>query len=65
MNDRSSSEITKWTSIVANQSNGRERLLGYLCSLTLGRDFMESVEDYCTRKGLTRFWSWAHEVLAS
>ena len=64
-NDRSAVEITKWTSIVANQANGRERLRGYVCSLALGRGFRESVEDYCARKGLARFQDWAHEVLAS
>ncbi len=36
-----------------------ERLSGYLCSLSLGRDFSETVESYFQRKGLTEFDSWA------
>jgi len=40
-----------------------ERLSGYLCSLTLGRDFNESVDSYFERKGLIEFDVWARQEL--
>ena len=47
----------KWTRIVEqnihgpNHQTGRERLIGYLCSLMLGKDFNETVDDYFARSG--------------
>jgi hypothetical protein len=61
---RSDSEIAKWTDILAKHGEkGRDRLRGYLASLTLGRDFQEPVADYLERQGLTRFDAWAMEQL--
>lgn len=37
----------------------REKLLGYQQSLSLGREFNESVDDYYNRIGLKEFDNWA------
>jgi N12 class adenine-specific DNA methylase/CRP-like cAMP-binding protein len=63
-NSRSDGEIAKWTDILAKQGEkGRERLRAYLGSLALGRDFMETNDDYLARRGLTQFNDWAIKEL--
>lgn len=60
--NRSKTEIAKWTRIIEKtQDAGIERLVRYIGSLTLGRDFGETVEAYFDRKGLTEFDRWVIE----
>ena len=57
----------KWTRIVeqnihgVNHRTGRERLIGYIGSLVLGKDFNETAGDYFARSGYTEFIAWAME----
>jgi len=60
--------IEKWTSILKKFGDkpgdiGLERLRNYICGLMMGRDFMETVEDYFERRGFTEFNNWVHEIL--
>ena len=66
MQKRSKLEIEKWTKILdKNFSKGygsaSERLCAYVCSLTIGRGFSETIEAYFERKGLTEFVGWAKD----
>ena len=74
MQAQSEFEIKRFTEYRANYESGkwkgylslderlqcyRERLSGYVCSLVLGRDFLESCDVFFERKGLTDFIRWA------
>jgi len=62
--NRSQSEIKKWTKILNRpNSDGENRLRRYLASLALGRNFREKVNDYYERRGLTNFINWAYDRL--
>ena len=52
----------KWKSHLSEKERieaYRERLSGYICSLVLGRDFLESCDAYFQRIGLAEFVQWA------
>ena len=62
MHPRSVTEIERWTGIIAKCGNkGIQRLCAYLCSQSLGRDFMEPSDVFFARKGLTEFSDWAKQ----
>ena len=54
-------DITRWNRIVDENIHGpyhitgKDRLAAYIWSLSLGRDFMEPVDDYFERRGFTPF----------
>jgi len=58
-------DITRWNRIVDENIHGpyhitgKDRLAAYIWSLSLGRDFMEPVDDYFERRGFTPFITWA------
>ena len=63
------SNIIYWQGILtrnvhgSHHSTARERLIAHLCSITLGRDFGESVESYIDRTGKREFWTWANNAV--
>ena len=62
-------EIQKWERIVKmnihgpNHTTGIERLMSYLCSITMGREFMESCDAYIARTGRKEFCDWATNIV--
>lgn len=58
-------EILRWQEIIdrnlhgPNEATGLDRLRTYVCSLMLGRDFGEDVEDYFDRTHRRQFYDWA------
>jgi hypothetical protein len=62
MTNLSRLEIEKWTRIIDKTGGaGVERLRGYICSRMLGRDFLESVDTYFERRGISEFYQWAQD----
>ena len=61
--------IEKWERILRENKHGphhataQDRLRTYLCSLMLGRSFLETVDDFVDRTGRREFWNWAKEAL--
>ncbi len=61
--------IAKWQHILDNNLHGpnthttRERLQWYLCSLMLGREFLEDTNTYIDRSGHKPFFNWAESKL--
>lgn len=59
----SQAEIRRWTDIMArDRVNGLDRLRSYLCSMTLGRKFRQSPEEYIASRDLTEFVAWARNL---
>jgi hypothetical protein len=63
MDERSKRLIEHWTQIKKESVRFKDRLMRYVGSRILDRDFGESVEDYLSRSGLVEFVDWAKKEI--
>lgn len=56
-------EIERWTDILQRNymGEGIDRLRRYVCSMGLGRDFGQSVEEHIENRKLTEFIAWSRK----
>lgn len=63
MTEESDFEIKRWKRrIEKDPQRGKEDLIRYLCSISIGREFNQSADDHFEKRGLTEFDAWAKTV---